>query len=187
MRKVLIVLAALMILSLGTSIVSAQPTPNVQVFFDQWFGKTALDACPPDAPGTVEGYLYVVASNFNCWIGGIEYMIDYPPEITFDADNTQGGLSIGDSETGLSTAWTFPLNGFSPVLVNRVTIIYNCQLCYEGPDIEITVVPHPVSGFVRCVRWTDNAIINGVGMKSLICPTVPTEETTWGNIKALYN
>jgi hypothetical protein len=186
MRKVLLVFSALLVLSLGTSIVSAQPTPNVQVFFDEYFGQTSLEGCPADAPGTVTGTLYVVASNFNMWISAIEYSIDFPPQIIFGGDDT-GGLNIGSSPAGLATSWPFPINGYSPVLVNKVTIIYNCQLCFEGMDIPITVIPHLLTGYVRAVRWPDNTLVNGVGMKSLICPTVPAEETTWGNIKALYN
>ena len=184
MKKVLFVFSALLILSLGTSIVSAQ-TPNVQVFFDEYYGVTHLDSCPPESPGTVTGYLYVVASNFNCWISAIEYMIEYPPDLLFTLDMT-GGLNLGTSQIGLATSWTFPINGFNPVLVNKVMFTFNCQLCFEQ-DIPITVVPHPDTGFLRIVRWSDSALISGVGMTSLICPTVPAEETTWGNIKALYN
>ena len=184
MRKVLFVFSALLILSLGTSIVSAQ-TPNVQVFFDEYFGQTHLDQCPPDAPGTVVGNFYVVASNFSMWISAIEYGIAYPPEIGFLGDNT-GGLDIGNSPTGIATSWPFPINGFGPVLVNTVAIIYNCQLCFEQ-DIPIVVVPHSGTGFIRVVEFGTNNLVNGVGMTSLICPTVPSEETTWGNIKALYN
>ena len=193
MKRVLLVVLALMIMSLGTSIVSAQ-TPNVQVFFDEWFGATHLDQCPPDTPGTVNGYLYVVASNFGMWMTAIEYAIVYPPEITYIGDITTG-LSIGKSPSyaifpettgGIATSWPFAINAYFPVLVNKVFITFNCQLCYDT-DIPITVVAHPGTGFLRAVRYPDGGYVSGVGMLSYICPTVPAEETTWGNIKALYN
>lgn len=184
MRKVLFIFSALLILSLGTSIVSAQ-TPNVQVFFDEYFGQTHLAQCPPGAPGSVIDSAYVVASNFSMWISAIEYGIVYPPQLIFLGDDT-GGLDIGNSGSGIASSWPFPINGYSPVLVNKIKFIYNCQLCFEQ-DIPIVVIPHPLTGFVRAVRWPDNNLFNGVGMTSLICPTVPAEETTWGNIKALYN
>jgi hypothetical protein len=189
MRKVLLVFSALLIISLGTSIVSAQ-TPNVQVFFDEYFGKTHLDQCPVDPPGTVIGNAYVVASNFNVWISAIEYAIQYPPQLIFAGDNT-GGLDIGQSAAnglngGIATSWPFPINGYSPVLVNTVSFIFNCQLCFTQ-DIPIVVVNHEQTGFIRIATWPDNILVNGVGMKSLICPTVPAEDTTWGSIKALYN
>ena len=184
MRKVLLVFSALLIISLGTSIVSAQ-TPNVQVHFNEYFGQSHLGQCPPDPLLTKIDSFYVVANNFNMWMSAIEYQINFPMQIVPLGDNT-GGLNIGSSSTGIATSWPFPINAFSPVLVNKVTFLYNCQLCFTQ-DIPIVVVPHSVTGFIRAVRWPDNAVINGVGMTSLICPTVPAEETTWGNIKALYN
>jgi hypothetical protein len=187
MRKVLFVFA-LVILSLGASVVSAQ-VPNVQVFFgSDWpgaYGPTHLDQCPPDPPGTIIDSLYVVASNFGMWISAIEYQLVWPGIFGFISDNT-GGLNIGNSPAGISTAWPFPINGYVPVLVNKVKFIYLCQLCLSGTNIPITVIPHPVSGFIQVVRWPDNLVFQGVGMISMICPTIPTEDTTWGNIKALY-
>ena len=182
MRKVLLVFSALLIISLGTSIVSAQ-TPNIQVFFEG--GTSVLDQCPAGPPGTVFGHMYVIASNFNMWISAVEYGITYPPQILFVGDNT-GGLDIGNSQSGIATSWPFPINGYSSVLVNDVSFIYNCQLCNDH-DIAVVVGPHPLTGFCRAVRWPDNVLINGVGLTSYICQTVPNEETTWGSIKALYN
>lgn len=186
MRKVLIISTALLILVLGASISSAQ-IPNVQVYFTSdygTYGHTHLDSCP-DVPGGLDS-LYVVASNFGMWMSAIEYKVVYPWIFTWLTDNT-GGLDIGASPTGITSAWTFPLNAFFPVSVNKVYFLYNCQKCYEGTDIPIDVVPHPETGFVRAVRWPDDATVNAIGMRSLICPTIPTEETTWGTIKALYN
>jgi hypothetical protein len=189
MRKVLFVFSALLILSLGASIVSAQ-IPNVQVFFtSDWgtYGATHLDQCPPDPPGTVLDSVYVVASNFNMWISAIEYKVNWPmPHFIILGEET-GGLDIGNTSTGISTAWPFPINGYSPVAVCKVRFLYGCQLCLEGTDVPVTVVPHPISGLIQAIRWPDNAIFTGVGMESRICPTIPTEDTTWGNIKALYN
>jgi hypothetical protein len=191
MRKVLVVFSALLILVLGTSIVSAgAPVPNVQVYFsDPVWGspdKASLDQCPPDPPGTVLDSLYVVAQNFDMWMSAIEYQVIYPPQIMWLSDNTGTGINIGSSPTGIATAWPLPQNAFVSFAANKVFFVYMCQLCYEGNNVPIIVVPHPVSGFLRAVRWPDNAVINGIGMTSLICPTIPVEETTWGNIKALY-
>jgi hypothetical protein len=172
-----------MIISLGTSIVSAQ-TPNVQVFFEG--GTAHLPECPPDMPGTVLGHMYVVASNFNMWIAAIEYGTSFPPQLNV-LGMTTGGLDIIEPPfAGVATSWPFPINGFSPVVVNDITFIYNCQLCFET-DIQVVLGPHPVTGFVRAVQWPDNTIVNGVGLVSTICSTIPTEDTTWGSIKALYH
>jgi hypothetical protein len=185
MRKVLVV-SALLIMVLGASIASAQSIPNIQVYFtSEWgaYGKTALETCP----GTgVIGTVYVVASNFNMWMSAAEYMVEYPPEVIWLADNT-GGIDIGRSDIGIATSWPLPQNAFVPFAVNEVTVLYNCDGC-PRTDIPINVVPNPtsISGEVQAVRWPDTAVITAVGMLSYICPTVPAEETSWGKIKALY-
>jgi hypothetical protein len=120
------------------------------------------------------------------WMSAIEYKIVYPPEIAFIGDNT-GGLDIGSSPIGIATAWTFPLNAFTTVLINQVSIIYMCQLCVGISEVAIDVVPNPDSGQLRAIRWPSDEFVTAVGQRSLICTTVPAEETTWGSIKALYN
>jgi hypothetical protein len=122
------------------------------------------------------------------WMQAVEYQVLYPPQIMWLADNTGTGINIGTSPTGIATAWPLPQNAFSSFAVNKVLFIYMCQLCYEGNNIPIVVVPNPtaISGQVQAIRWPDGGTVYGVGMTSLICPTVPVEETTWGNIKALY-
>jgi hypothetical protein len=186
MRKVLVILAALVLLTLGATWVNAQPIPNVQVYFtSEWdaYGKTAIEECP----GFVIGTLYVVASNFNMWMSAVEYQVEYPPEVTWLADNT-GGIDIGSSPAGIATSWPLPQNAFVPCSVNDVTVLYNCEGC-PREDIPILVVPNPgaISGNVQAVRWPDGALIPAIGMLSYICPTVPAEETSWGQIKALYD
>ncbi len=190
MKKVLVIFSAMMLLTLGASWVHAGgPIPNVQVYFtSDWgtYGQAQIPECPPNPPGTVLDSLYVVANNFGMWMSAIEYQVIYPPQIMWLSDYT-GGLDIGTSPTGIATAWPLPQNAFVPFAVNKVLFIYLCQLCYEGTNIPIDVVPHPDSGLLRAVRWPDNFIVHAIGMRSLICPTIPVEETTWGNIKALYN
>jgi hypothetical protein len=177
---------------MGASLVNAGgPIPNIQVYFtSEWgtYGQTHLQECPPDPPGTVVGTLYIVAINFNMWMSAVEYQVNYPPQFIWLADNT-GGIDIGQSPTGIATSWPLPQNAFVPYAVNTVTFIYNCQLCNSGPNIPICVVPNPaaISGQVQAVRWPDGTLIPAIGMKSLICPTIPVEETSWGQIKALYN
>jgi hypothetical protein len=186
MRKVLVILSALALLTVGTSLVQAQ-FPNVQVYFtSEWdaYGKTTLEECPGIG---VIGTIYVVASNFNMWMSSIEYKVQYPPYVVFLADNT-GGIDIGSSDIGIATAWPLPQNAFVPLAVNKPTIMYNCEGC-PCPNICFTVLPNPSapSGQVQAVRWPDNALIPGIGMVSYICPTVPAEDTSWGQIKALYD
>jgi hypothetical protein len=196
MKKVLVVVFAVV---LGVFAVQASAQlPNVGVYFhhDGWGGYSQMAAdCPAAPAGTVVDQAYVVANNFNMWVVGIEYMIEYPVEVTWNADIiVSGQLKIGQSPTGIAITWQLPQNGFAQLLCQEVLFTWMCEEGYCGPDpmpnnIPWVVVPSPysVSGQVQAVRWPDNGLVTGVGLTSLICPwTIPTEETTWGGIKAMY-
>jgi hypothetical protein len=188
MKIVLTVCAALLIVGLGTSMVSAQ-VPYVQVFFNDGYSIGQKD-CPDEPVGTVIDSFYVVAVNFDMWMAAIEYAIQMPPEmVPLGRTIPNDGLAFGnpwDPIAGISIAWPLPLNAFSPVSVTTVTFIWACSGC-PVTNVPIVVVPSPVSGLLQALNWPDNEQTLGVGMTSLICATIPTEETTWGNIKALYD
>ncbi len=192
MRKVLVVFSALLMLTLGASLVNAGgPVPNVQVFFtSDWgtYGATHLDECPMGTVGT----LYVVASNFNMWMNAIEFSLEIPAlaGMTVVGESyPNGGIAIDAPSyvtPGVAIAWPLPMNAYVPVAVAEIAVFYGGLCCDEGTNHAIIVLPHVETGVVRAVRWPDTGEVLGVGMTSLICPTVPVEETTWGTIKALY-
>lgn len=170
-------------------IASAQ-TPYVSVVFSD--GSEEI-VCP--GPGIDS--LFVYAYNFNAFLSGIEYGINYPDGnadgnspgepnyMTWIADYDTQPVTIGTSFTGLSMGWPIPVNGFFPVLVHKVLINWTCTGCLATQG-EVTVIPHPLFGFVRATKFPDQGIIDGVGLTSLVCATVASEETTWGQIKSLY-
>ncbi len=184
MKKAFSIFFVSILLIVSASAVSAQ-IPFVQVYFDEYLSKASIDNCPDETPGSQLYSLYVGAHNFNCWMSAIEYKIEYPPEISFMGDNT-GGLDIGSSPMGIATAWTFPINAFGPALINEVSILYMCQLCIDISEVQIITVPHPESNKLRAIRWPDNSFVDAVGQISLICTTIPAEDTSWGQIKELY-
>jgi hypothetical protein len=193
MKGVLVVFSTLLLLTLGASMVNAGgPIPNVQVYFtSDWgtYGQTALVECPDAPHNTVLDSFYVVASNFNMWMIGIEYFLSLPFQINPLAQEVpNGGLVIGTAWIfpGIAISWPLPQNAFVPFAVTKIKFLYRCTLCQDGTDICIHVLNHQDTGFVRAVRWPDITFVNGIGMTSMICPTVPVEETTWGGIKALY-
>lgn len=177
MRKVLAITAVLMILG---SFAYAQ-TPNVQMVFDEGYASQTY-VCSPGEIFT--GYL--VARNFNIWMQAIEYNVQYPAGILKLGENPASPLAIGatdDYVNGFSLAYTIPQNGFVPVLTN--TVYMQCQSCI--PDSYIKVIPHVVSTFVRATDYPGNNFVYGIGSSSVLCPeTIPTEHTTWGSVKALY-
>lgn len=177
MRKVLAITAVLMILG---SFAYAQ-TPNVQMVFDEGYASQTY-VC---SPGEIfKGYL--VARNFNIWMQAIEYNVQYPAGINYIGESPASPLAIGATNNyiqGFSIAWTLPQNGFVPVLTN--TVFLQCGQCI--PDSYIIVIPNVVSGFVRATDYPGNNFVYGIGSSSVLCPeTIPTENTTWGGVKALY-
>jgi hypothetical protein len=174
--------------------------PNVQLYFNgnptyNTYSDTQADC---ELPGTMQN-LYVVLQNWNMFVQGVDFSIDYPAAIFPGGEvppvNT---LVIGNSNAnggtgGVAIAWQLPQNGFDPLLALTVNATWTgaCD-CNGGPS------PLVVKGYQyginpggklqpQAVRWPDFAEIDGVGLTSLVCPgTIATEETTWGGIKALY-
>jgi hypothetical protein len=186
MKKILVVV---FVVAIGLFAIQANAqVPYVQIYFDNTFKQIDKD-CPVAPIGTVLDSIYVVAHNFNMWVSGIEYMIDYPVQVMFVGDVFEDGqLSIGSSPTGIGITWTIPANGYAGLLCQKARFIWMCDDCSPAnQNAYWTVFPNPDSGLLRAVRWPDNVPVLGVGMRSAICFTFPAEESTWGGIKALYS
>lgn len=167
--------------------------PNVQVYFDPNHTQTQAmcPASPPFAGPPVE--LYVVMNNWNMNVTGVDFSISYPPAMAWLGDNLPDPLtsvSIGNSPTGIAIAYAncCAQDGFQAIEVLRPLILWgNCD-CNQGPQ------PVVVGGYTplgknqpSAVRKEDFAEFSGVGMTSLICPgPIATEQSTWGQVKALY-
>ena len=187
-KRAITTLFALLLLAFSFNIASAQ-TPFVAVYFDQQL-QVESSTCPSAAPGTVSQQLYVAALNFNAFITGIEFQVNYPPELQFLGDvYPHVGIPVGNTAVGLRYGFTLAQNGNSAILVAVATVIWQCRNCQGGlSDVPVLVGPHPLSGLLQATSFPDPEVtIPGVGLTALICPTVPVEETTWGGIKALYN
>ena len=179
-RASAIVLTLCLLFVAGTA--SAQ-LPYIMVYYDDSYTVGNKD-CPPGTPGTVLDSVYVVAQQINKWFVGVEYSIAYPIQMIYLAEAVNGGLSIGNTVTGIAQTWPIPQNGFQPALLNKVYFLWNCDGC-SVTDIPILVTEHPDLA-LGGVDFPGHAYFSVVGMTSLICGTTPEEETTWGNIKALY-
>lgn len=184
MRIAITFVFALMVLCVvSSSTVSAQP--SVAVYFDaNWTQES--EVC--QGVGIVT-FAYVVAQNLNTFFNAIEYQIDYSPVfnyVSWIGDQNSAGTVVGQSPSGVALGWGLPLNGFSPVLVQKVILLWNCNAC-AGQDV-VKVNPHPftLDPTVIAVEFPSNVKIPMVGMTSLLCAGVATEETTWGKVKSLY-
>jgi hypothetical protein len=170
--------------------------PFFQVYFDDdsngSFGETQAQC----GTAAQQANLYVVALNWNMFVAAVDYQLFLPAALLYQMDTypiTPGGtLNIGNSFTGVALSYGLPRNGFAPMLLSTVGVIWT-GLCANdcalyGPQA-IVVGPYPEGGKTAPsgVRWPDFAEFSAVGMTSLLCPgPVSTTETTWGGIKALY-
>lgn len=187
MKNVLVVVIAV---AIGlTAVHASAQIPNVSIYFDKTFTETGKN-CPVAPPGTVMDSIWVVANNFNMWMNAIEYTIEYPSKVLWVGDAfPPDRLTIGSSPSGVGVSWPLPANAFGALVIQKARFFWMCDQC--GPtdfdrNVPWTVLPYPLQSTVRAVRWPDLVIVPGVGMTSLICPTTPVHETTWGGIKALY-
>ena len=183
MKARLVFLVFLVLFVLVTATAFGQ-SPTLRIYFDAQLTQT-YQGCPDPPDSLVEDSLYVVAENFDAWFVAVEYRIEFPSELMFIEDVT-GGLDIGNSANGIATAWPVYLNGFEQAVVNKVKFMWNCQTT-PSLEIPIPIVPHPLTGHIRCVAWWNLDFIDAVGMNGWISKEeVPVEETSWGRIKAIY-
>jgi hypothetical protein len=178
--KTLLAVTAVLAAALMAVGVQAQ-TPTLNVFFDQAFTRIDKD-CP--AGGGVDS-AYVVAKDFNCFVTGIEYSINYPTSMTWLSDYATPPVTLGTTPTGISEGFGYPVNGYVPFIVAKILFLWNCDGCTVEND-PLIVAPHPLTGFVRATDYPRFDFVYAIGMTSLVCATVPTEESSWGRIKSLY-
>ncbi len=171
-----------LVLSIGVA--SAQTQPFIAVYFDQTFQTEAQDPCP--GIGVLDT-LYVELVNANVFVTGVEFAINYPPELSYLLDFDKQGTVIGSTPTGFSMGWAIPQNGFGVAIdVCKVLVQWTCDGC-ATIDVELPVVQHPYTGFIGFTDFPNFDLFPAVGLTSLICPTVPTQDTTWGKVKSLYS
>jgi hypothetical protein len=124
--------------------------------------------------------------NFNVFITGAQFQIAYPEGfIHWIADVDTPPVTAGNTVEGIALGFALPQNGFSPVPLCRVAFLWKCNGC-TFDNIPLIVRAHPLLGPVGVTDFPAFDFIEGSGLTSMICATIPTEETTWGHIKALY-
>jgi hypothetical protein len=182
MKRILTVVLAMLILSVGlnASAFIAELKVSFDVQGDTWW---------VDCPTTLTlDTLTVWTSDLGMYTSAIEYKIEYDPVVTFIKDLMIGdALPIGSSDTGITIAYPSPGDAWDPFPVQRVVVMWNSTDCEAHRDSPITIVPHPDTGKIQIVRWPDLYIMEAQGGTSYICPTLtPTQATTWGAVKTLY-
>jgi hypothetical protein len=158
MKKQIFVLMFIAVLTLSVSAPLAD-TPTVTVYFDEALTTQSTDFLRPGM-----NTLYVVADGFEARLTAIEYKIDYPPGMTWVADQDVSPLKIGTTEKGISQAWAVPIDGSRPVVVAKVLVRWDPK---QGSNASVTVSPHPMFGYIRATAAPDHRIIEAMGGNTL--------------------
>lgn len=173
-----IALGLAIVLALGAS---AQ-IPYIAVYFDPGFSLITKD-CPGEGLADV---WYVAGVGFNTLVTGAEFAIEYPPAVLWVSDLNTPPVTIGSTPQGISMGYSTPLNGYAPVGLCQVQVEWVCDGCAPPfADNLVNVLTHPHTNFLG---WTDQEFTEwpAMGWTSMICVSTPTEETTWGRVKALF-
>jgi hypothetical protein len=163
-------------------VVSAQTSPFIAVYFDQAYQTEAKNPCP--GIGVFDN-LYIALVNANVFVSGVEFAVNYPPQLTWVADLNTPPVTVGNTPNGISMGFALPQNGFSALEVCQVLVMWNCDGCSVF-NVPVVVTANPNTGFLGFTDFPNYSLFPAVGLTSLICATVPTEETTWGKVKSLY-
>ena len=129
--------------------------------------------------------MWILLANANTFVTGVDFKVNYPPEMIWLQDLDTQPVTIGNTNTGLSMAWALPQNGYNAVPVCKAKFMWNCDRCLI-PNIPVVVVQNPITAFLGYTDFPTYASHMAVGLTALICACVPAEETTWGQVKSLY-
>ncbi len=181
-KRVLTSGLSVLILCVVASNLAAQP--NVGAYFCG-SGTELQDQQVCQGVGVIDT-LCVVVQNPGCATGNIEFAISYPPSITWLMDfDTQ--LAVGTTPTGFQMFWPADQPP-GQVFVCHVLIRWNCDSCIPPGNEPMQVIPHPGTGFLGSTSCGPlQILVPMTGLTSVVCPTVPVHETTWGQVKALYS
>ena len=182
-RHALVTALALALTVLVVGVASAQ-TPYIAVYFNSGYSQEAKD-CP--GVGVIDTW-YVAAVNFNTFLSGADFAIQYPMAVTWLADLALPPLALGATPIGLSLGFPLPQNGYNPVPLCQVLVMWHCAECVDPWMVnQVKVVANPGTGFLGAVDYPGYNLVPSQGLTALICPLpIATEPTTWGQIKATY-
>ncbi|MEJ2722244.1 MAG: T9SS type A sorting domain-containing protein [bacterium] len=126
-------------------------TPTVGVYFDEALTVRSVDRLSPG-----QHTLYVVAEDFDAYLTAIEYQIDYPAGMTWVKDLDLPVIRIGATPDGIAQAWPTPIDAFSPVVIAKALVRWEPGTGSRG---DVTVKPHPGTGFIRATAAPDHHFI----------------------------
>lgn len=159
-----LVLLALLAIGLMPAWASAQ---TIAVYFDA-AGTQRFKF----SPGVNQlDIFYVYGEGFGSgFVSGVQYKIDYGPDVTFIADGNLPAVSIGRSNTGIAMGFGLNPRPAEKFLIQTAVVIWATD-CSTGLNNQIVVGPHPLfpdpTPMVSVFPTFD--LVAGEGLRSLTC------------------
>ena len=140
MNKLTCSLVVIALLGLGLMPATASAEGRISVYFDQ--EGTQRAGYSPGA-GSLQ-LLYIYGEGFdNEFVTGLQYKIDYGPDLLWVGDLGTPAVSIGNSAAGISMGFGIVPRPGEKFLVHMAYCLWNND-CSEAVNNVITVGPHPL-------------------------------------------
>lgn len=178
MKKVL-VLSALIAL-LAAPAMASTPFPSVGVYFNPQ-GTQSYATLNGGFDETHTAYVIAFAEAL---VGGAAFKIDIYPEIMILIGEYPMGVQFGELLTGIEIGLTNPVVGFfgQPVRLATLTLFTGEALIDYG---RLNVIPHPNYNSVVLADGNAN-LFPAAGVCAWLTIPVPNEQSSWGQVKSLF-
>lgn len=174
-------LLALLALVLATS-AAAQAPMSIGVYFD-----TAGTQCSKTVAGgpdedPFDAYVIAFAEMV---VGGAAFKLDKDPAIVVTGVAYPAGIQIGDILTGIEIGLTNPQIGYfgNPVRLATLTIWPGMQIIPYG---RLNIVPWSPNYNAVILSDQNGVLSPAVGHCAWLNIPVPEQQTSWGDVKNLY-
>lgn len=173
MRRPTCLFVLFALLGLGFRPVSADAQGRVTVYFDP--AGTVRYATSPGANQI--GFLYIYGEGFgDVFVSGIQYRIDYGPDLTHIADANLPGVTIGRSSTGIAMGFGLNPKSGDRFLIHIAVVLWNTD-CSVSANNSIRPGPHPdfPNPTAVATRYPDFDLIVVQSARSVTCSRVDSD------------
>jgi hypothetical protein len=158
---------ALVLIALGMLPVTAYAQGRIAAYFDSRGSKRTINS-----PGVGEfSLVFIYGEAFEAeFVSGLQYIVDYGPQLTFVADLGLPPVAIGNSATGLSLGFGAPRAGVK-FMVHAALVQWTSD-CSMMQNADVRTGPHPdfPDATPIATSYPDFAIVEVEARRSQTCP-----------------
>lgn len=160
--------------------------PTIGIYFDREMTRTSYNCV---GSGVIDT-MFVGGKEFNTWISTVEFRVHFDGAnlVPISEVAPAGALKLGTSYSA-GTTINFPAqrNGYFPFEILKIAILWQCDDCGSATNDDlISVMPHAGTGNLEAIEFGTYQVIPATAKGAVSCGLVPTEQTSWGRVKALY-